>query len=190
MSDRTLVCCLEELSAKEMLKVVLPRIMPAGWDVQFMLFEGKQDLLKRLQMRLRYWRRADSSFLVLCDQDAQDCRALKAQIARIVRCSGCVGATKIRIACHELENFYLGNLGAVERGLNVSGLVRLEGKRMYRQPDEIANAPEQLKKITHNLYAKCAGSRAIAPRLDLDGQNKSRSFNELIKAVRGLVSVR
>jgi len=188
MSNRTLVCCLEEPSAKEMLKVVLPGMLPEGVDVQYILFEGKQDLLKRLQMRLRHWRRPDSAFLVMCDRDAQDCRVLKAQIVQIVRDSGCEDASKIRIACHELENFYLGDLPAVEKGLGVSGLAKLVAKKPYRQPDDMTNAPEHLKKITRNAYAKCAGSRAIAPYLDLNGQNRSRSFNELLKAIRSLVA--
>lgn len=187
MSCRTLVCCLEETSAKEMLKVVAPRLLPDGWSVQFITFEGKQDLLKRLQMRLQHWQQPDSAFLVMCDQDAQDCRTLKSQIAGIVAKAGKTGASKIRIACHELENFYLGDLAAVESGLGVTGLAKLVEKRPYRQPDGITNAPDQLKKISRNLYAKCAGSRRIAPHLDLTGQNKSRSFNELLKAIRQLV---
>jgi len=188
MSERTLVCCLEEPSAKEMLKAMLTCLLPGDWDVQYIVFEGKQDLLKRLQLRLQHWQRPDSAFLVMCDQDAQDCRALKAQIVRIVRDSGCENASKIRIACHELENFYLGDLSAVEKGLGVSGLVKLAAKKPYRHPDEMTNAPEQLKKITRNAYAKCAGSRSIAPHLNLEGQNKSHSFNELLKAIRALVA--
>lgn len=40
----TLVCCLEEPSAREMLAGVLARILPTGWNVQYIVFEGKQDL--------------------------------------------------------------------------------------------------------------------------------------------------
>ena len=38
----TLVCCLEEPSAREMLTGVLTRILPTGWNVQYIVFEGKQ----------------------------------------------------------------------------------------------------------------------------------------------------
>ena len=38
----TLVCCLEEPSAREMLAGVLARILPTGWNVQYIVFEGKQ----------------------------------------------------------------------------------------------------------------------------------------------------
>ena len=74
MISPTLVCCLEELSAREMLAGVLARILPTNWNVQYIVFEGKQDLLRRLQMRIRGWQLPNSFFLVLCDQDAQDCK--------------------------------------------------------------------------------------------------------------------
>ncbi|MCY3537811.1 MAG: hypothetical protein OXH24_09125 [Cyanobacteria bacterium MAG IRC3_bin_20] len=35
---------LKERSAKEMLKGLLPRLLPAGMEVRYMVFEGKQDL--------------------------------------------------------------------------------------------------------------------------------------------------
>ena len=63
----TLVCCLEEPSAREMLAGVLARILPTGWNVQYIVFEGKQDLLRRLEMRVRGWQLPNSWFLVLCD---------------------------------------------------------------------------------------------------------------------------
>lgn len=188
MSVRTLVCCLEESSAEAMLSSLLPKLLPQGWIYQFIVFEGKTDLRNRLQFRIQHWQQPHSKFLVLCDQDAQDCRQLKRELSLIVANTGKAALSKIRIACHELENFYLGDLAAVEKGLNLSNLAKLQNKHTYRTPDAITNAPEQLKKITGNKYQKCAGSRAIAPHLDLSGQNKSHSFNELLKAIGTLVS--
>lgn len=184
----TLLCCLEEESAREMLKGVLPRMLPEEWMAQYMVFEGKKDLLDRLGMRLRGWRRPSTSFLVLCDQDAEDCRELKKRICSIVTGSGTRPFVKIRIACHELENFYLGDLAAVEHGLQVKGLAAQSAKKGYRQADVFANAPEQLKKITGWRYQKLAGSRAIAPCLDLAGVNTSSSFNALLGAIRELTA--
>lgn len=188
MNVHTLVCCLEERSAGEMLNVLLPKLLPKGWRHQLIIFEGKKDLCNRLQHRIQYWQRPHSTFLVLCDQDTQDCHQLKEQLAQIVANTGKATRSKIRIACHELENFYLGDLAAVEKGLHVSGLAKLQNKRTYRTPDAITNAPEQLKKITDKTYQKCEGSRAIAQHLDLSGKNKSQSFNELLNAIRTLVA--
>lgn len=186
MTSPTLVCCLEEQSAWNMLTGVLPRILPTDWIVQPMVFEGKQDLLRRLSMRIRRWQVPNSFFLVLCDQDAQNCRNLKDQIARLLPATG--KRVKIRIACHELENFYLGDLEAVERGLSCAGVAKLASKSIYRQPDLMTNAPDQLKRITGGVYQKCLGSRAIAPYLDLLGGNRSNSFNALLSAIRELTT--
>ena len=182
----TLVCCLEEPSAREMLAGVLTRILPTGWNVQYIVFEGKQDLLRRLEMRVRGWQLPNSWFLVLCDQDAQNCKCLKSQIAMMLLATG--KTAKIRIACHELENFYLGDLAAVAKGLSCPSVAKLASKTAYRQPDLIANAPDQLKRITGYAYQKCAGSRAIAPYLDLTGVNRSSSFNALLSAIRELTT--
>lgn len=186
MISPTLVCCLEELSVREMLAGVLARILPTNWNVQYIVFEGKQDLLGRLQMRIRGWQLPNSFFLVLCDQDAQDCKRLKSQIAMMLLATGKI--TKIRIACHELENFYLGDLVAVAKGLSCSSVAKQASKAIYRKPDLIANAPDQLKRITGNAYQKCSGSRAIAPYLDLSGGNRSNSFNALLSAIRELTT--
>jgi hypothetical protein len=169
-----------------MLAGVLTRILPTGWNVQYIVFEGKQDLLRRLEMRVRGWQLPNSWFLVLCDQDAQNCKCLKSQIAMMLLATG--KTAKIRIACHELENFYLGDLAAVAKGLSCPSVAKLALKTIYRQPDLIANAPDQLKRITGNGYQKCAGSRAIAPHLDLSGGNRSRSFNALLSAIRELTT--
>ena len=45
--------------------------------------------------------------------------------------------TLIRIACHELEAWYLGDLAAVEQGLELKKLGKLQNQRKYRNPDNI-----------------------------------------------------
>lgn len=57
----------------------------------------------------------DSVFLVMRDQDRADCRDVKARLQDLVRATGKQDKTLIRIACHELESFYLGDLEAVEK---------------------------------------------------------------------------
>lgn len=44
---------LEELSAAEMLKGLLPRLLPADADTRYIVFEGKQDLEKNLEKKLK-----------------------------------------------------------------------------------------------------------------------------------------
>lgn len=50
-----LVFFLEEPSAKAMLEGVVPRLLDDSVTVRYVVFEGKQDLEKRLPRRLRAW---------------------------------------------------------------------------------------------------------------------------------------
>ena len=185
-----LVCLLEERSAEEMLNSVLSRILPKE-EICFhcIAFEGKQDLDKQIERKLRGWLQPDTFFLVIRDQDAGDCHAIKQSLAEKVESGGKRAVTCIRIACRELESFYLGDLVAVEAGLSIRGLARLQEKAKYRNPDGLGYPSKELIKLTKKEYRKVSGSRAIAPHMRLDGSNRSHSFNILLDGVKGLVGV-
>jgi ribosomal protein S19 len=185
---KTLVCLLEEPSAKEMLKVVLPKILPDEIGLKFIVFEGKQDLEKQIKRKLRSWLAPDSYFLVMRDQDSGDCHTVKNGLIEKVEQAGKTGSSLIRIACRELESFYLGDLVAVEQGLELSGIANEQQNRKFRTPDDLANPAEELLKITQKQYQKISGSRAIAPHLKLDRTNRSTSFNILLDGVLNLIN--
>lgn len=183
-----LVFLLEEPSAAEMLKGILPNILPEDVNVKFLVFEGKQDLEKQLERRLKGWQQPNSVFLVMRDKDGGDCLMIKQRLAEKVCASGKQAVTLIRIACTELESFYLGDLNAVQQGLEIGNLAKKQLIRKYRTPDTLSNAAQELSNLTQKKYQKVAGSRAIAPFLKIDGSNKSHSFNVLLVGIRKLVS--
>lgn len=74
---KTLVFFLEEPSAKAMLEGVLPKVLPADITTRYIVFEGKQDLEKRLPGKLRGWKLPDTTFVVMRDQDSGDCVVIK-----------------------------------------------------------------------------------------------------------------
>lgn len=182
---RTFIFFLEEPSAKEMLQGILHRILPDDIFPQYVIFRGKQDLEKNLKIKLRAWKLPNCSFVVMRDQDSGDCKEIKENLANICEEAGRKGVL-IRIACHELESFYLGDLAAVEKGLDLKGLERKKEQRKFRDPDLLANPSEEMFKLTNNIYDKISGSRAIAPFLDLES-NSSRSFNTLISGIKNLI---
>jgi len=181
-----LVFFLEEPSAREMLKGVLPRLLDQNIPVRYVVFEGKQDLEKRLPRRLRAWQNPNARFLVLRDQDSGDCYEIKQKLAGICREAGRPDAL-VRIACHELESFYLGDLQAVADTIGPASLARKQGSAKYRNPDRLNNAYQELKRIA-KTYQKLSGSRAIGPALSLEG-NRSESFNQLIGGIQRLAGV-
>ena len=177
-----LVFLLEEPSIKEMLKGLLPRLVPDITDITYIVFEGKSDLENNIVRRLRKWRHPASAFVVVRDQDSSDCIGLKEALVRKCHQAG-RGDTVVRIACRELESWYFGDLAAVERGLGVADLVRYGKKSRYRIPDDIQVPSRELMKITRNAYQKVSGSRAIGPYMRLD-MNRSHSFRVFLEGVR------
>jgi len=183
---RELVFLLEEESAQALLEGLLPRFLPTGLPIRYIVFEGKSDLDKQLVRRLRYYRVPDARFVILRDQDAANCQQVKASLVAKCREAGKPDAV-VRIACHELESWYLADLAAVERALQVPGLASRQRSRKYRQPDHLANPARELRELTGQRYQKIGGSRAIGPELDLDN-HRSASFAAFVAGLRRLLA--
>ena len=181
-----LVFLLEEPSAREMLKGLLPRVVHHSVQIRYIVFEGKQDLERNVIRRLRGWRAPDSVFVVLRDQDAADCLVVKRELARKCREAG-KPETIVRIACRELESWYFGDLAAVGGALGLPNLARYAKQKQYRVPDAIHAPGNELRRITRNTYQKVSGSRVIGPKLSLDA-NRSHSFGVFVAGIRRAVA--
>ena len=185
----TLVFFLEELSARTLLEGLLPRFLPMDQVMlRFVVFEGKQDLERQLVRKMRHWRTPNSYFIVLRDQDSADCKDVKQCLAALCRKARHPEAL-IRVACREIESWYLGDLKAVEAGLALKGLAHKQGVRKFRDPDRLGSPSGELASLTKDLYQKVGGSRAISPHLSLDGGNCSKSFEVFITGVRRVVAM-
>ena len=182
----SLVCLIEEPSAAEMLKGVLPRLLPEI-TTTFITFEGKQDLEKRFVKRIKFWQDPKAVFLVMRDQDSGNCKTIKKRLMKMVQETGKADRVLIRIACRELESFYLGDLAAVEAGLEIKGLKKLQKKEKFRDPDHLENPSNILNSLTAGYYQKVSGSEAIAPFMDLEPEiNRSVSFQVLLSGLKRL----
>ncbi|MBT8420842.1 MAG: DUF4276 family protein [Gammaproteobacteria bacterium] len=183
---KQLVFFLEEPSAKAMLEGLLPKLLSDRNVVpRYVTFEGKQDMEKQLPRKLRGWKALDASFVVLRDKDSGNCKDIKAGLVNICRDAGKPEAL-VRIVCHELESWYLGDLSAVEKGLQIPGAAKKQNTKKFREPDRLANPAQELRKLTGNKYQKVAGSRRIGPCLSLDN-NRSVSFGFFISGVRKII---
>ncbi|MBW2735372.1 MAG: DUF4276 family protein [Deltaproteobacteria bacterium] len=179
----TLVFFLEELSAQKLLEGLLPRFLPMErFSLRFIPFEGKQDLEKQLVRKMRSWRTPDTQFIVLRDQDAADCKDVKARLVALCSEAGHPNAL-VRVACRELESWYLGDLCAVEKALGVKGLRTHQNAVKFRDPDHLSNPSMELERLTRGTYQKVSGSRAIGPHLDFQERNRSRSFRVFISGM-------
>ena len=180
---RYLVALLEEPSAALVLKAVLPSVLPKDVALRCIPFEGKQDFENNIEMKIRNWRLPDSKFLLLRDRDSEDCLAVKKRLVAICQKAGRKDAL-VRIACGELESFYLGDLEAVAEAFGRKMPSQTSAK--FRDPDHLGNAAEELGRILESSEQKLKWARMISPHLSLDGSNRSHSFNVLISGVRSL----
>ncbi len=177
----TIVFLLEEKSMKYFLDGILPRILPEGVAYRTIPHEGKSDLQKSIPIKLRGWSQPDTKFVVVQDQDTNDCYDLKQKLQDI--CAPYQKEVLIRIACHELEAWYFGDLDAVSEAYG-KDLRNLKNKKAYRVPDAIVYPKEELKRILP-AHQQISGAKRIAPYIDIDG-NKSVSFQIFVKGVRRL----
>jgi hypothetical protein len=186
---RTIAFFLEELSAKVMLEGFINahfKYDPAEFDFRYCVHEGKQDLEKNLERRLKGWLLPDTMFVVIRDQDAGDCVLIKKNLHGKCKAAGRPEAV-VRIACHELESFYLGDLAAVAQGLGLRNSVKSKNKAFFREPDMIVQPSKKLEALTKGTYQKIDGSRKIAPFLNPQ-INRSHSFRVLYKTLCDIFS--
>ena len=178
---RDLVFLLEEPSAKDLLEGLLPRLVKGTWIPRFLVFEGKQDLEKRMVRRLRHYRKPQTRFVVMRDQDSGDCASVKGGL--VARCDEAGRPeTLVRIACRELEAWILGDLEAFAEEFDRPAAARAATK--YLDPDAVEKPVDVLRKF-HPEYQKRDGARRMGIVLD-PRRNRSVSFRVFCSGIRKL----
>ena len=170
----------EERSMKELLEVVLPKILPKGVEAPLIIpHNGKRDLAKSIPVKLKAWQKSDDKFIIVHDQDSNDCKQLKTELLSL--CKSTRNDCLIRIVCTELESWYFGDLAAVSRAYG-KDYTSLAAKRKYRMPDKLFNAKQELRKIIP-AYQPIDGSKKISTYMDVE-RNTSISFNVFVSGVK------
>jgi hypothetical protein len=179
-----LVFLLEEPSAKDLLTGLLPRLVPGRVQLHYLVFEGKQDLEGNLVRKLRGWRMPNSAFVVLRDQDAAECRKVRARLAELVKESERTPSL-VRVACRELESWIIGDWDADAEAFERPNLAGLSAKEAYRDPDDLVRPVEWLRKHIPE-YQKRDGARRVGALLDPQ-RNQSKSFRTFCAGIKALV---
>lgn len=185
---KELVFLVEGRAEKDFLDAFLPRLLPPHMHHRVIPFEGKQDLEKQMHKRIRGYQNPTARFIVLRDQDSHaDCIALKTGLLERCQGTGREAHCLVRIACRELETFFLADLLAVEQALQLTGLAKLQANRKFRNPDLLGSPSRELKALTKQRYEKRLGSRAIGQTIHIDN-DRSCSFKNLVTGVRRLTA--
>lgn len=175
------------------LLAALPKILSADRSFSIHPFQGKSDMMMKLESRLhayQKWLPEDWRIVVVVDRDDDDCHVLKQQMESAARSAGLRTRTSTkstqwqlvnRIAIEELEAWYFGDWTAVQMAYpRVSKSV--PGKRQYRDADAIAGGTWEAFERVMKQYgyyqsglAKIEAARNIGAHIDPQ-RSQSPSF--------------
>ena len=169
-----------------LLKELLPRIFP---DVtfQYIPHEGKQDLEKSIPRKMRGWREPGVCFVVMRDNDGQDCVALKERLKNLCMHGGREDSL-IRIVCQELEAWYFGEPDALAEAYEKVNLRNIGRRRRFRNSDSIRKPSESLKDIIPEFRKGTTSARRMGQYLTRE-RNKSASFQVFLTGLERLIEL-
>jgi len=179
-----IIFLVEERSMKELLEILLPKILPDNM-ANFLIIphNGKGDLAASIPRKLQAWQNLDDKFVIVHDQDSNDCKKLKEGLLAL--CEKRKNDCLVRIVCRELEAWYFGDLNAVSLAYD-KNLTSLAFKKKYRDPDKIGNAKKELRDLIP-MHQQISGAKLIAQHMDID-KNTSASFNVFISGVKKIAA--
>jgi hypothetical protein len=98
----------------------------------------------------------------MTDQDSGDCKKVKDSFKEKCNSGGRQDAI-VRIACHELESFFLGDLLAIENGLGVKDLSGHQNQSKFRNPDRLERPSKEIEMLIKNKQNKLHILKLMAP---------------------------
>jgi len=184
----------EEPSMESFLCALLPRLLPKRCSYNILVHRGKEDLLRKLDGRLRAyanWIPSGYRIAIIVDCDKDDCHELKARLESIcigvglrskqaARAAGSLNWRVVtRIAIEELEAWYFGDWSAIRKAYpRISENVPRRSK--YRNPDAIKGGTSEafehvMKEHGYSSFRKTEAAARIGKHID-PASNNSRSF--------------
>lgn len=198
MTGRCIWVFVEEPSAKAALELLLPRIL--GHDAfHIVAFRDKGELLREIGKRLKGLSgvSSDLRIAVLVDRDDDNCLELKAHLEARCAEAGLTSRSRARgdtwrvvnrIACEELEAWFLGDVAAL-RAAYPRVPATLGEKSQFRDPDAVVGGTwEALARVLQaaghfpNGLRKIEAARAVAAHMN-PSTNRSRSFQVFREAI-------
>lgn len=180
----------EEASMKAFLEGIFNKITPSkNWklneNVFIRAFEGKSHLQKEIPKKARAFKNFNIrvKMVVILDRDSSDCKVLKSKIQNLIKPTD-FQDFKIRIVGKELENWYFGDIEALEKVVPGLAGKNLKAKAKFRNPEN-PNGKEEIKRIIPD-YGAIGFATEIAQFIDIR-KNKATSFNQTINALKEIL---
>lgn len=176
---------LEEPSMENFLREVLPKILPLAYVLDENCFlrphNGKSDLKKSIPNKIKVFSNyhETAKLIIIHDQDSSNCRKLKNGLVDLCKSNGSC-AVLIRIACKELESWYLGDMDAIEKAYPKFKAKNFKKLAKFRNPDLI-QASQELKLLIPE-FQKGFASKNISKFISVE-KSTSTSFLHLITGI-------
>lgn len=180
----------EEPSMELFLRGMLPRVLPKEYVLDVNCFirphEGKSDLKKSIPKKIRAYQHLPYlvKVIIVHDQDSNDCIELKKKLIETIPVPSSI-PYMIRIACKELENWYLGDFDSLEKIYPDIKGSKATRKSKYRNPDNVFGAHE-LGLLSGN-FSKTGAARALGSLIAIE-TNRSPSFQQFIRGLSRFVA--
>jgi len=206
MTRTRLEILVEEQSAEEALRHLLPKIIKGRECAKVHNLESKSKLLKVLPARLAAYSRMIKKgeplrIVVLVDRDSDDCEKLKNRLESMAGQAGLPTKTSPgdkghflvlnRVAVEELESWFIGDPEALRKAF--TGLPKIDvTKGIFHNPDNGGSweaLHRYLKKhnIYRNSFPKIDAARRIAPHMEIVA-NRSKSFRIFISGLEAMLA--
>lgn len=182
----------EEPSARNVFEAILPKLLPDNISFRIYDHQGKKDLEQALKKTIPSISKVPGSVILITrDQDEADCKEIKRDINKLIK-TNCCCPYLIRIICHELESWFLGDLYAISYAFPRFKPENFQNKAEFRDVDKISYSKEYLLRIIpeysdRNRLPVLETSEKIAQYLRLDS-NSSKSFNNTISGIKKLIN--
>lgn len=197
----------EELSTKEALNLLLPKILTQEIAYKIHSFRGKSDLFKKLPSRLQGYKKwIDHTYkiIVLVDEDRENCKQLKQQLEKMAIKVGLVTKSSRgkgesfqvlnRIVIEELEAWFFGDVNAICQAYP-RVYSNLGSQAKYRDPDAIKGGTwEALEKVLQSKgyhkggLEKNNAAREISQYMN-PKKNDSKSFQVFYQGLLEIIEL-
>ncbi|MGF3496208.1 MAG: DUF4276 family protein [Methanolinea tarda] len=195
----------EEPSIEAVLNNLLPILLPTGTSFNIRVFQGKMDLLKRLPVLLKgykKWIDTNHKIVILIDRHYDDCYNLKKKLENIAQDAQMITKSAAgrfesfqvlnRIVIVELESWFLGDKHAIKAAYPAisPNFVKRSKKS---NPDKLDHPSKDLEKILQRAKYYSSGmpkievAQNISSHMD-PARNCSPSFQIFCSGLKAILS--
>ena len=187
-----IIFLVEEYSMRKFLENILPRLnFKNNFEIKH--HRGKEDLITCLDQIVPSLSKRAQHIVLIVDQDKEDCKKLKDKLQEKMKRCAC--DYKIRIACYELEAWFLGDMEAIAKCSSRFKAKTFQNKEKYRHVDGLNKPSTEIETIVPDWREKYSSKAHFAEKIaqfisletqNIEVRNRSHSFRIFLETLHTL----